>query len=84
MITLAAAEVMEADILLLIGTSLQVYPAAGLAGYAPDHAIIYYIDPNPGIISEEDGFIIVPEKATTGVRKVVDQLLSGLLKAADT
>lgn len=76
MITMAAAEVMEADILLIIGTSLQVYPAAGLASYTPDHAKIFYIDPNPGITSHDNDFIILPEKATSGVRKVVDQLLN--------
>lgn len=75
MISLAAAEVMEADILLIIGTSLQVYPAAGLLDFAADHAKIYYIDPNPGIVSKDEHFVILPEKATTGVRKVVDQLL---------
>lgn len=75
MITLAAAEVMKADILLIIGTSLQVYPAAGLASYAPDCAKVYYIDPNPNMISEADDFIILPEKATTGVPRIVNQLL---------
>ncbi|MFN7117641.1 MAG: SIR2 family NAD-dependent protein deacylase [Saprospiraceae bacterium] len=76
MITIAAAEVMKADILLIIGTSLQVYPAAGLAGYAPEHARIYYIDPHPGITSNNHNFIILPEKATTGVPKVVQELLN--------
>ena len=76
MISLAAAEVTEADILLIIGTSLQVYPAAGLLDFAADHAQIYYIDPNPGIVSKDEHLVILPEKATTGVRKVVDRLLN--------
>ncbi len=76
MISLAAAEVAEADILLIIGTSLQVYPAAGLLDFAADHAQIYYIDPNPGIVSKDEHLVILPEKATTGVRKVVDRLLN--------
>lgn len=76
MITTAATEVMEADILLIIGTSLQVYPAAGLAGYAPKHARIYYIDPNPGIISHDTNLVILPEKATVGVPKIVQKLLT--------
>lgn len=41
----AIARVAEADIVLIIGTSLQVYPAAGLMNYAPEDAVIYYIDP---------------------------------------
>ena len=41
--------VSQADIVLIIGTSLQVYPAASLISYAPSSAIVYYIDPNPFI-----------------------------------
>jgi len=41
----AAREVSEADILVIIGTSLNVYPAAGLIGYARPEAEIYLIDP---------------------------------------
>lgn len=43
----AARLVSECDILIIIGTSLVVYPAAGLMSYAPDDAPIYYIDKNP-------------------------------------
>lgn len=43
----AASLVSECDILIIIGTSLVVYPAAGLMSYAPDDAPIYYIDKNP-------------------------------------
>lgn len=38
--------VASADIVVVVGTSLQVYPAAGLVGYAPSHAPIHVIDPN--------------------------------------
>lgn len=41
----AIATVSQADIVLIIGTSLQVYPAAGLYQYAPKTADIFYIDP---------------------------------------
>ncbi|WP_417354251.1 SIR2 family NAD-dependent protein deacylase [Flavobacterium sp.] len=40
----------KADYLIIIGTSLQVYPAAGLIDYAKQTTPIYYIDPNPGSI----------------------------------
>ena len=36
----------SADIVVVVGTSLQVYPAAGLVGYAPSNAPIHVIDPN--------------------------------------
>ena len=39
--------VSQADILVIVGTSLQVYPAAGLINYAPANIPVYYIDPNP-------------------------------------
>lgn len=46
MIEPAAHEVSQADIMVIIGTSLNVYPAAGLIHYAPAHCPIYLIDPN--------------------------------------
>jgi NAD-dependent deacetylase len=47
MIEAAAEAVQEADILIIIGTSLVVYPAAGLMHYAKPGTPIYLIDPNP-------------------------------------
>jgi len=46
-ITVAAEEVKTADILIIIGTSLAVYPAAGLIHYASPSTPIYLIDPSP-------------------------------------
>lgn len=43
----AVAIVEKADILIIIGTSLQVYPAAGLMHYANPDIPVYYIDPKP-------------------------------------
>jgi len=48
-IGVAAQEVSEADILIIIGTSLNVYPAAGLVHYAQSGTPIYLIDPNPSV-----------------------------------
>jgi len=66
-ISIAASIVKTADILVVIGTSLQVYPAAGLLQYAPDNIPKYLIDPN----AEPDRYImnltIIREKATIGV-----------------
>ena len=45
-ITTAAAETATADIFIVIGTSLNVYPAAGLIHYAPAGIPMYLIDPN--------------------------------------
>jgi len=46
-IGLAARPVRQADVLIVIGTSLNVYPAAGLLAYAPSTTPIYLIDPEP-------------------------------------
>ncbi len=70
----------QADIVLIVGTSMQVYPAAGLVGFAPPDAQIYYIDPKPAInfeLERAGNLKVIPEPATKGVRKLVDQLLKG-------
>ncbi|WP_417860330.1 SIR2 family NAD-dependent protein deacylase [Winogradskyella sediminis] len=55
----------QADILVIIGTSMQVYPAAGLMDYAPADTPIFYIDPKPAIGS--GGQIkVIPKSATEG------------------
>jgi NAD-dependent deacetylase len=79
MIEPAAAEVASADVIIVVGTSLQVYPAAGLLGVAQEHAKVYYIDPSPAS-SYELNFLsslqVIAENATTGVQKTVEQILS--------
>jgi NAD-dependent deacetylase len=67
-----------ADIFIIIGTSMQVYPAAGLISYAKSGSNIYYIDPKPHISHELKGrssLHVVTEKATIGVIDLVDKLL---------
>jgi NAD-dependent deacetylase len=69
----------NADIFIVVGTSMQVYPAAGLIGYAPRGSLVYYIDPKPavsGMLSAGKNFRLIEEKATTGVVSVVRELLS--------
>lgn len=65
----------NADIILIIGTSLQVYPAASLIEYAKQDAIIYYIDPNPATIYNNQQIITVQDKATTGLRSIMTALI---------
>ena len=65
-----------ADILLIIGTSLNVYPAAGLIFHAPSDIPMYLVDPaevvNPGI----SNLIYLKEFATIAVPKVVGELMA--------
>jgi NAD-dependent deacetylase len=65
--------VRNADILLVIGTSLQVYPAASLIGYCKREIPVYYIDPNPSISFElqslKDQLILIKENAVNGMQE---------------
>jgi NAD-dependent deacetylase len=66
----------KADIFIIIGTSLNVYPAAGLVEYAPSETPKYLIDPNA--INHNmllENVIPIREKAVKGVVEVVNSLL---------
>ena len=65
----------EADYLLVIGTSLQVYPAAGLINYVSEDVLVYYIDPNPATIYDlENSLKVIPLSATEGMKIVQEEL----------
>ncbi len=67
-----------ADLLIIVGTSLQVYPAASLMAYAPANIPMYYVDPNPGTsfeLSNMKNLTIIREKAGKGLTELVEQLL---------
>lgn len=65
-----AIEICEnADILMIVGTSMQVYPAASLINYIPPNTKIFYIDPHPAEIHHPN-LTVIEEKATTGISKV--------------
>ena len=69
-----AAELCEkADYFIVVGTSMNVYPAAGLIHYVPCSTPCYLVDPKAVPISRP--ITIFQEKAGTGVKKVVDELL---------
>ena len=67
--------VYDADILIVIGTSLQVYPEANLIHFAYNAKKKYLIDPHCRDYSVPDGFIELAMKATEGMTKVRDELL---------
>jgi len=73
MIEVAAEIVEQAEAIIIVGTSMQVYPAAGLVQYAKSDAQIYFVDPKPSI-SESRRITVFAEKASTGVPKVVELL----------
>jgi NAD-dependent deacetylase len=76
MIETAAAECTQADILLIIGTSMQVYPAASLINFVPKNIPIYFIDPKPAVDKQSyQNLTVIAEKASVGVAAVVEQLM---------
>lgn len=68
--------VAQADIVLVIGTSLQVYPANGLVHEAKSSAKIYLIDPHPNTDFIQRPVTVIAKNATEGVSEVVNQLLT--------
>lgn len=71
----AADLVHEADIFVVIGTSLAVYPAAGLLYYVRKGVPIYYIDPNPAATPDIPNLTVIPENASKGL-----EILSHILR----
>lgn len=64
-----------ADVFVIIGTSLNVYPAAGLVHYAPQNIPVYVIDPCD-VALQNNRFTLIKELASTGVAKLRDILLA--------
>ena len=73
LIETAADWVSQADKVLVVGTSMKVYPAAGLLQYAPWQAECYLVDPNPpgGL----KGVEVIAERAQNGVPPLVERLI---------
>jgi NAD-dependent deacetylase len=72
----AANEVKDADIFIVIGTSMQVYPAAQLIDFVPLLATKYMIDPNIPEHLTDKSLVIIAKKATHSVPQLVNELIS--------
>lgn len=70
----AARESMKADIFVIVGTSLNVYPAAGLVQYAPRHCPIYLIDPNPVTGNLPEGVTHIQKGASEGMKELLKMI----------
>ncbi len=75
MITEAMKIMTKVDIFVLIGSSLQVYPAAGLVDYVPHHVHKYIIDKKIPFASAPSNFFFIEKPATEGVRELKNILL---------
>lgn len=75
-ISVAVQIAQQADIFIVIGTSLVVYPAAGLINYIEDKVMKYLVDPNTTEMGNSAfNFEIINKKACSGVPELVDKLL---------
>lgn len=72
----AAMIVSEADILIIIGTSLQVYPAASLMNFAHEDIPVYYIDPKPATVYDLPNPLKIIEEVGSKGMKIVQKELS--------
>lgn len=66
----AIAAALSADVFLVIGTSLEVYPAAGLLYYVRPEKPIYLIDPNRHTALQNHQVSVISETATEGMKKL--------------
>ncbi len=71
-----AAEITDnAEIFIIVGTSMLVYPAAGLVSYLRKDVPVYYIDPNANKINIPNPLTVIREKAGTGLPRLVEKLI---------
>jgi NAD-dependent deacetylase len=71
----AAAVMQQADVFLLVGTSLVVYPAAGLMDYVPDEAPKYIVDKHIPMVRQYRNIIAIEKPATEGMKEVKKLLM---------
>ncbi|WP_299013628.1 NAD-dependent deacylase [uncultured Polaribacter sp.] len=66
-----------ADILVIIGTSMQVYPAASLVNYVKPNTPIYFIDPKPSVSKYDfENLTIIDDLASAGTAKLIELLMA--------
>lgn len=70
----AASVVSAADIFVIIGTSMNVYPAAGLINYVPGTTPIYVIDPNEVSITGHPRIRVIQKNAGDGVQLLIKEI----------
>lgn len=74
LMNVAARIVARAEAFVIVGTSLQVYPAASLVEYAPEAAYQFVVDPNLPHMETNKTRILIPATATVGMRQVAQKL----------
>jgi NAD-dependent deacetylase len=65
----------KADLFVVVGTSMVVYPAAGLIDYTPNEIPKYLVDPSDVKVTGISNLKVIKEKASTGLTKLVEELM---------
>ena len=78
MMDVAVEEALTADIFIVIGTSLQVYPAAGILEYVKESTPKFIIDPNMPSVSSRPNLFLIEELGSIGMAKVREIILKDL------
>jgi len=77
MLETAAEITQQAEIVIIVGTSMQVYPAASLIHYVPKETPIFFVDPRPNIRSSDfENLTIISKTAAEGVPVLVEELIN--------
>jgi NAD-dependent deacetylase len=71
----AVEETMKAEVFIVVGTSLQVYPAAGLLEYVSDVVPKYVIDPRMPDVRQRPNLHLIEEKGSVGLENLVGALM---------
>ena len=76
MMETAAALAFQADIFVVVGTSMQVYPAAGLIDYVRAQVPKFLVDPKIPSLSNVPSLAFIADKASVGLPKLANRLIS--------
>lgn len=79
MMEVAISETLKSDLFLVVGTSLVVYPAAGLIDYVPDKVPKFIVDPKMPEVINRPNQNLIEEKASVGMVKVKNMFLEKYL-----
>ncbi len=72
--------VMQSNMVIIVGTSMQVYPANGLIRYTPEHVPVWVIDPNANELHSQRNATVLKEKAGLALPRLVHDLLQGAVE----
>ena len=80
MMEVAVREVITANIFVVVGTSLQVYPAAGLIDYVSNNVPVYIIDPKMPEVAQRNNLSLIEAPGSIGLKQMAEELTNKFIK----